>query len=116
MLVGFVDYIRDKPKDRVVAKIDPKIYDAYVGEYTAGPGLDFAIRREGDKLYFIAPKQPMIEAFPESETKFFFKVVDAQVTFLKNEKGEAPELIFEINRQTIRAKRVSKAAAGASNQ
>ena len=116
MLVGFVDYTREKPRDPVVIKIDPKVYDAYVGEYAAGPGLDFAIRREGDKLYFVAPKQPMIEAFPESETKFFFKVVDAQVTFIKNEKGEVSELIFEINRQTIKAKRVGKTEAGASNR
>jgi len=58
----------------------------------------------------------MIEAFPESETKFFFKVVDAQVTFIKNEKGEVSELIFEINRQTIKAKRVGKTEAGASNR
>jgi hypothetical protein len=94
MFMGYVDYICDKPKDRVVARIDPKIYDSYAGEYSAGSGVDFAIRREGDKLYFVAPKQPMAEIFPESETKFFFIVADAEVTFIKNEKGEVRELIL----------------------
>src|SRR5262245_32332209 len=116
MFVGFVDYVYDKPKDRMVVRIDPKIYDSYAGDYEAGKGNDFAIRREGDKLYFVAPKQPMIEVFPESETKFFFKVADAQITFVKNEKGEVNELIFEINRQTIKAKRVGKTGVGASNR
>jgi len=116
MMVGFVDYTREKPKDRVVAKVDPKLYDAYVGEYSAGIGPTFTITREGDKLIFAAPGQPKFEAFPESETKFFFKVVDAQVTFIKNEKGEVVELIFEYNRQSIRAKRVNKVAAQGVNQ
>ncbi len=110
MLVGFIDYTREKPKERVVAKVDPKIYDDYVGEYTAGFGAKFNILREGDRLIFAAPGQPKIEAFPESENKFFFKVVDAQVTFIRNEKGEGMELIFEMNGQGVRAKRANKAA------
>jgi hypothetical protein len=31
--------------------------------------------------------QPKFELFPESETKFFLKVVDAQITFVKDDKG-----------------------------
>jgi hypothetical protein len=116
MLVGFVDYLREKPVERVIAKVDPNIYDAYVGEYAVGAGPRFTIAREGNRLIFAAPGQPRIEAFPESETKFFFKVVEAQVTFIKNERGEVTELIFEINRQSIRAKKVNKVAAPAGNQ
>ncbi|HKQ77518.1 MAG TPA: DUF3471 domain-containing protein [Blastocatellia bacterium] len=116
MFVGFVDYIYHMPKDRIVARIDPKIYDSYAGKYSTGTGFDFAIHRESDKLYFVGPKQPMVEAFPESETRFFFKVADAQMTFIKNEKGEVNELIFEIDRQTIKARRIGKTEASASNQ
>ncbi|MCI0665927.1 MAG: DUF3471 domain-containing protein, partial [Acidobacteria bacterium] len=111
MLVGFVDYIREKPKERAVIKIDPKIFDAYTGEYSTGMGPNFTILRDGDKLFFNVPGQSRIEAFPESETRFFFKVVDAQVTFIKNEKGEVTELLFEMNRQGMRAKKVNKDAA-----
>ena len=52
--------------------------------------------------------QPKIEAFPESDTRFFFKIFDAQVTFIKNEKGEVTELTLEVNGRTIRARRVNK--------
>ncbi len=108
MLVGFIDFIREKPKERNVARVDANIYDSYTGEYATGLGPKFTILRENDKLFFVAPGQPRIQAFPESETKFFFKVVDAQVTFIKNDRGEVSELLFEMNRRNIRAKKVDK--------
>lgn len=108
MLVGFVDYLTEKPKERSLAKVDPAIYDSYAGQYVVGPGVSFTISREGDKLIFSAQGQPKIEAYPESETKFFFKVVDAQVTFIKNDKGEPTELVFEMSGQALRARKVVK--------
>jgi len=46
-----------------------------------------------------APKgQPQAELFPESETKFFLKVVDAQVTFVKDDKGAVTHLIWHQGR------------------
>src|SRR5688572_16952534 len=36
------------PVERVVVKVDPKIYDAYVGEYEVEPGVVIAVTREGD--------------------------------------------------------------------
>ena len=35
--------------------------------------------------------------FAESETMFFLKVVDAQVEFVKNEKGEVTNLVLHQN-------------------
>ena len=95
---------------RYAALIDLKTYDTYVGDYAFGPQL-FTIVREGDKLMFSVPGQGKVEAFPESETKFFFTVIDAQVTFMKNEKGDVTELLFEVNGMKLRAKRVNKTAS-----
>jgi Domain of unknown function (DUF3471) len=108
MLVAYLDIIREKPKERIVAKVDTRIYDSYTGEYSMGLGPKFTILREDDKLYFVASGQPRIRAYPESETLFFFKVVDAQVSFIKNEKGEVTELLFEMGQRKIRAKKVEK--------
>jgi hypothetical protein len=107
MLVGFIDFMREMPKERIVTHVDVNIYDSYAGEYTTGLGPKFTILREDDKLFFVAPGQPRIQAFPESETRFFFKIVDAQVTFFKNDQGEVTELLFEMGRQKIRAKKVA---------
>ena len=43
--------------------------------------------------------QSSLEIFPESETEFFYKVVDAQLTFVKNNKGEVTSLILHQNGQ-----------------
>jgi hypothetical protein len=39
-----------RPKERVISKIDPGVYDDYVGEYELGvPGPPVIITREGEK-------------------------------------------------------------------
>ena len=58
----------------------------------------FTIAREGDNLMFTAPGQPKIRSVPRSRrTCSIFKVIDAQVTFIRNEAGNVTELLFEIN-------------------
>ena len=117
MLVGFVDYAREKPKERTIAKVDPQMLDAYVGEYSAGLGPNFTITREGSLLFFTIPGQPALPATPASETTFFFRDIDgAQVTFIRSEQGEVSELQAEFGPQKIKAKRVPKAATGSDNK
>lgn len=36
----------------------------------------------------------VVEIFPESPTKFFRKVVDAQITFVTDDEGNVSQLIF----------------------
>jgi hypothetical protein len=106
MLAGFVDYIVEKSQEkRTVAKIDPAIYDSYVGEYLVG-SRTCSIVREGDKLWLVAPGWMKAEASPESETKFFLRAMDAQMTFVRNEKGEVTGFVFEMGNRTMQAKRV----------
>ncbi|MBO0798016.1 MAG: serine hydrolase [Blastocatellia bacterium] len=82
------------PKEHIAIKVDPKIYDAYVGEYELAPNAIFKIRKEGERLMVTLTGQPEFELFPESETKFFYKVVDAQITFVKDDKGAVTHLIL----------------------
>ena len=51
------------------------------------------VGREGDQLMLQATGQPKFELFAESETEFFLKVVDAQITFVKSTSGDVTELI-----------------------
>jgi hypothetical protein len=111
MMIGFVDFIVPKPRDRVMAKLDPRVYDAYLGEYELRPGVVFkVVKVEGDKL-FIAVGSTRVQIFPESETKFFSRVPEADITFVKNEKGEVTELIFKQNEQVLNCKRINKPAS-----
>jgi CubicO group peptidase (beta-lactamase class C family) len=79
---------------RTVATVDPKMYDGYVGQYQLAPTFILTVTREGDRLMTQATGQAKLEVFPESETKFFLKVVDAQITFVKDERGTVTHLIL----------------------
>jgi CubicO group peptidase (beta-lactamase class C family) len=71
------------PRERIVAKVDPSIYDAYVGEYEVAPGLILSVTKESDRLFSQSPGQPRSEMLPESETTFFLRDIDAQFTFVR---------------------------------
>jgi CubicO group peptidase (beta-lactamase class C family) len=82
------------PEERKAIALDPKVYDAYVGQYELTPNLIFTITKEENKLMAQLTGQSKFELFPESETKFFYIVVDAQITFVKDETGQVTHLIL----------------------
>jgi hypothetical protein len=56
--------------------------------------FSLAVTLEGDQLITQATGQPKFPVFAESETMFFLKVVDAEIEFFKNEKGEVTHLVL----------------------
>ncbi len=83
-----------RPPERKVVRIDAKTFDAYIGEYELSPDLIIIISREADKFYLEATSQPRAEIFPESDTEFFLKAVEAQLTFVKDANGKVAQLIL----------------------
>jgi len=82
------------PAERAEIKLDPALYDQYVGEYELAPGFSVIITKEDGKLMGQATGQPKVELFPEAETKFFLKVVNGQVEFIKDAAGEVTGLVL----------------------
>jgi hypothetical protein len=80
------------PKDRKAAKINPAVYDAYVGRYTTKQGLELTVTSSGNRLFIQDPVNREMEFFPESETTFFSKVVESTVTFEKDKTGVVTKL------------------------
>jgi CubicO group peptidase (beta-lactamase class C family) len=74
--------------------VDPSIYDDYIGEYELAPNFILTISREGNKLFAQATGQDIFEIFPLSETRYFSKVVDAEISFMKDKGGKVNELIL----------------------
>ena len=68
-------------------KIDPKIYDQYVGQYEIEPGKSFTITIENDRLFISSVGLQKVEVFPESEDKFFLKAMETRLTFVRDSKG-----------------------------
>jgi len=88
-----MEIIAPKLKEETLAGIDPTIYDAYVGQYDFGRAV-LTVTKEEDKLFAQMSGQPKFEIFPRSETEFFWKVVNAQITFVKNEEGEVVKAAY----------------------
>jgi CubicO group peptidase (beta-lactamase class C family) len=83
------------PKQAI--QIDPKILETYVGVYELAPGFSVAITREGSRLFGQATGQPRFEMFAQKDTEFFLRVVDAQITFVRDETGKVTHLILHQN-------------------
>ncbi len=98
-------------QDRKAINLDAATYDSYVGQYQLTPDFIITIRREANGISLQATDQPKFEVFAESQAKFFLTVVDAQVTFVKNEKGEVTHLILHQNGADQTAKRIASAGA-----
>jgi len=94
------------PIERKEIKVDPKLYDAYLGEYERQPGRNFVVFKENDRLFLAYLGRPTIELFPESENKFFVKVIDIQFSFVKDDKGQVIHLILHQEGENIPVKKV----------
>jgi CubicO group peptidase (beta-lactamase class C family) len=94
------------PKEHKEARVDPKIFDSYVGQYQLAPNFILTITREGDELFAQATGQPKAQIFPEGQREFFYKVVDAQITFETDSSGRATSLTLHQNGADMPAKRV----------
>jgi CubicO group peptidase (beta-lactamase class C family)/uncharacterized protein YneR len=102
------------PSERKEVKIDPKLLEKYAGDYELQPGFVMGVKPQDGHLVTQLPQQPPVEFYPESDTEFFAKVVDAQITFITNGQPHATELILHQNGQEIHAKRVEGVAAAAA--
>ncbi|HKD78252.1 MAG TPA: serine hydrolase [Candidatus Angelobacter sp.] len=83
--------------ERKEIALSSKTLAQYVGTYELAPTFSIAITLEGDQLMAQATNQRKNPLFAESETLFFLKVVDAQVEFVKNDKGEVTAMILHQN-------------------
>lgn len=94
------------PKERVAIPVGSKILDTYVGRYELAPTFSITVTREGDGLMTQATGQSKVPIFAESETKFFLRVVDAQITFVKDAEGKVTHLILHQGGRDQQAKKV----------
>jgi CubicO group peptidase (beta-lactamase class C family) len=93
------------PAPKEVA-IDPKVLDRYVGRYQLAPAFVLTVTREGDGLFVQATGQPRAQVFPMSEREFFYKIVEARITFVTDATGRATSLVLLQNGADMPAKKM----------
>jgi len=86
--------------------VDPKLFDAYVGQYQLAPNFILTVTREEDKLFVQATGQPKFQIFPEGALEFFLRDVDAQITFETDSTGRAVSLVLHQNGRNVPGKRI----------
>jgi CubicO group peptidase (beta-lactamase class C family) len=83
----------------------------YVGTYEVAPGVNMMIRLIGDRLTTQLSGQQQFPIFAESETKFFLKVVDAQVEFFTDPAGAVTHAVMYQNGRERKVSRTSATVA-----
>lgn len=100
-------YIPGLLPNRKVAKVDPKIFDSYVGQYQPDPSATLSITREGDKLMVQQGQGEKRQLLPESETIFFIEPTSRTIySFIKDDSGQMLLVIKQDDREVWRAKKV----------
>ena len=100
-----------QPAEHGISKVDdPKILARYVGAYQMAPGANMLVTLDGSQLLTKLGNQKAVPVFPESETMFFAKVVDAKIEFAKPDADGVPsQLILHQNGRDQAANRLSEA-------
>ena len=89
---------RNEPIElRRTADVSADVLKSYAGTYALSLLFAITITVEDGKLMAQATGQEKYQIFPASESKFFYKVVDAQITFEKNKDGKVTKLVLHQN-------------------
>jgi hypothetical protein len=89
------------PSERKTVPVQADTLTKYVGTYELSPQFSIVISLEGNQLMAKATNQPKFAIFPESDTKFFAKVADAQLEFFQNDQGQTTHLVLHQGGQDI---------------
>jgi len=92
-------------------KVPRSVLESYVGTYQFGPSLLITVTLNGMQLAAQMTDQDALEIFPSSETEFFYKVVDARVSFVRDAQGRVTTFILHQNGRDMVAARIDAAVA-----
>ncbi len=99
--------------ERTAVKVDPAILEAYAGRYLLDGRTLVEISKEGDKLMGQPGGSPKAELIPQSDTAFFVKEANSEVTFERDEKGNVVRFAMKSGTQNQSAKRLNAPASAA---
>jgi CubicO group peptidase (beta-lactamase class C family) len=85
---------------------DTSLLDALVGRYELVPGFIVEVHREGDALMIQPTGQPALRVYPESESRWFPREIDAAIEFEGFADGRADALVLTQDGREMRGTRV----------
>jgi ketosteroid isomerase-like protein len=92
---------------RVAVKVNPSVFDAYIGEYQITPNYIVKVKREGNKLMDQWPGgTEYAEEVPVSETTFVGRGELGEVIYVKDETGQVSHFILRNGLGDLIAKKI----------
>ncbi|HQW01204.1 MAG TPA: DUF3471 domain-containing protein [Saprospiraceae bacterium] len=67
--------------------VEEALLQSYTGAYELAPGFTITVTRDGSRLFAQATGQGQFEIFPNSNTEFYLKAVEAKVIFASDAEG-----------------------------
>ena len=93
--------------ERKPISLDPKLLDSLVGKYEFGPNAIATLTREGDALRWRGGNRLPVTLVPLSETQFFAKETETEMTFIKDENGQVTGVVLRLGScQDSKAKKI----------
>ena len=93
--------------ERKPINLDSKTLDSFVGRYQFGPNAIATVTREADGLRWRGGNRMPVTLVPLSETHFFAKESETEITFVKNEKGQVTDVVLRVGAcQDSKAKKI----------
>lgn len=96
-----------QPKPRTEISLSPTTFDRYVGRYDFSPTASLTVTRDGDRFMAQLAGQGAAQIYAETEKDFFYKVVDAQLTFETAADGKVVAVVLHQNGLNPRAVRAN---------
>jgi CubicO group peptidase (beta-lactamase class C family) len=93
-------------KQRTAIELPATTLARYVGVYQLAPEFSIEVTVNSGALFAKATGQEAFRLWPESETDFFLKEIDAQVTFVRDAQGAVTGLVLHQNGQNAPGKKV----------
>ncbi|MYL01606.1 MAG: serine hydrolase, partial [Gammaproteobacteria bacterium] len=81
-------------KEREEISVDSETLQEYVGEYRLANGVTITVTVRESQLVAQVTNQPAYPVFATARDRFFYKVVDAELEFLRNDSGAVHELVL----------------------
>ena len=94
------------PKERQAISLPVAVLERYVGTYEFAPNNLLEITLRDEQLIGRPTAQTPFRLWPETETDFFLREVDAQITFVHDAQRIVTGLVLHQNGQNPAAKKI----------
>lgn len=96
----------DMPGPKKEIKVDEAVLKTYVGQYQIAPTFSIEVRVRDKRIFAQATNQEEFELFAEKENKFFLKINDATLEFVKDTSGQVTEFMLSQNGRQTKGKKI----------